>query len=103
MDSKGDGGGILSLVMAPEVSAVIPSTGRPEVIRAVRSALDQGEQVREVIVVLDGVDEAPAALVGIDDPRLVVVHHAVRRGAPAARNSGVKRATSEWIALLDDD
>jgi glycosyltransferase involved in cell wall biosynthesis len=58
----------------------------------------------EVIVVLDGPDDATlAALDAVGDPRLRVVESAHRGGAPHARNVGVAHARARWTAFLDDD
>src|SRR3954464_7324232 len=88
-----------------DVSVVIPTRFRPDmVVRAVRSALSQSEGPREVIVVIDGPDQATSmSLRGIDDGRLVV-HEAPSNGGPGrARNAGVAMCSGEWIAFLDDD
>jgi glycosyltransferase involved in cell wall biosynthesis len=74
------------------------------VTRAVRSALAQTLRDIEVVVVVDGPDESTvAALAEIADPRLRVVELAASRGAPNARNTGVRAARGAWTALLDDD
>jgi glycosyltransferase involved in cell wall biosynthesis len=90
---------------APEVSVVIPTLSRPALVtRAVRSALTQTIEDIEVVVVVDGPDEASrAALAAITDPRLRVVGLPQRGGAPNARNAGVHAARAPWTALLDDD
>jgi hypothetical protein len=87
------------------VSAVIPTRGRPHlVLRAARSALAQTYRDLEVIVVLDGPDAATSdALATIGDDRLRVIVLAHPQGAQNARNTGIKAATGDWIALLDDD
>jgi glycosyltransferase involved in cell wall biosynthesis len=89
----------------PDVSVVIPTRGRPHLVtRAVNSALSQTATGIEVIVVVDGPDDATrAALADVDDPRLRVVQLADRQGAPNARNVGVREARAPWTALLDDD
>jgi glycosyltransferase involved in cell wall biosynthesis len=89
----------------PQVSVVIPTRERPELVgRAVRSALAQEGSEIEVIVVLDGPDEATVrALASVDDPRLRVLALPERAGLGAARNAGVKAARSPWVGLLDDD
>ena len=95
--------------MTPEssalVTAVIPTAGRSRlVVRAVESALAQTLRDIEVVVVLDGPDLATAkALEKIHDPRLRRVERPRRGGSGAARNSGVRAATTRWIAFLDDD
>jgi glycosyltransferase involved in cell wall biosynthesis len=90
---------------APEVSVVIPTLGRPALVtRAVRSALAQTVGDIEVIVVVDGPDEATCrALAAVTDPRVNVVALPERGGAPSARNAGVRVARGRWTALLDDD
>jgi hypothetical protein len=58
----------------------------------------------EVLVVIDGTDEATeAALAGVDDPRLRVLPLPASHGAAGARNAGVRATDREWIAFLDDD
>lgn len=87
------------------VSVVIPTVKRPElVMRAVRSALAQTLKPIEVIVVIDGPDEATRkALAAVDEPRLLVKALPRNGGLGAARNAGVDAARSRWIAFLDDD
>lgn len=89
----------------PEVSVVIPTRGRPELVaRAVRSALAQSVDNIEVVVVVDGSDGRTApALAGIGDPRIRVIELAEPAGAPHARNVGVAAARGRFTALLDDD
>jgi len=89
----------------PLVSAVIPTRNRPELVGcAVRSALRQSWNNLEVIVVVDGADEATvASLNRFSDPRLRVVLLPSLRGGSGARNAGVRAARGEWIAFLDDD
>ena len=99
----------------PIVSVVIPTRGRSQlVVRAVQSVFAQtltqssagcSRQAQlEVVVVVDGPDEATRAkLAEIDDPRLQVVQLPVSQGGAGARNAGVAEAKGEWIAFLDDD
>ncbi|MBL7257691.1 glycosyltransferase family 2 protein [Paractinoplanes lichenicola] len=88
-----------------DVSVVIPTCNRPELAtRAVHSALGQTHRSLEVIVVIDGPDDATvSALKEIDDDRLRVLVLPERGKAPNARNQGVKAAEGQWVALLDDD
>lgn len=89
----------------PNVSVVIPTRGRAEIVaRAVRSALAQTVDDIEVLVVIDGPDEATVAvLASVGDDRLRVVQLPESGGAPHARNTGVREAQAPWTALLDDD
>ena len=89
----------------PLVTAVIPTRGRPELLAgAIRSALRQTWLNLEVVVVVDGPDAATAEYLESQmDPRLRVVFLAEQRGGSEARNTGIRAARGEWIALLDDD
>lgn len=87
------------------VSVVIPSLNRPKIVtKAVNSALAQTLKSIEVIVVVDGPDEATVSeLKKIDDPRLKVKSLAQNVGCADSRNEGVTEARGQWIAFLDDD
>ena len=78
----------------PIVTAVIPTHGRPGLVRrAVDSALAQTLAEIEVIVVIDGWDEATrVALSAIADERLRVIALPVKVGGSEARNTGVRAA-----------
>jgi glycosyltransferase involved in cell wall biosynthesis len=84
---------------------VIPTARRAHLVpRAVRSALAQSLADIEVIVVIDGPDQATRdALSRFDDPRLRLVQLPENVGLGGAINAGVREAASPWIALLDDD
>lgn len=86
----------------PRVSVVIPTTGRPTLLAAVRSALEQTEPVERVIVAVDGPAELGAHLP--PDARLEVVSAgAYGSGGNAARVAGLACIRSGLVALLDDD
>lgn len=91
--------------MHPLISVVIPTRNRPQlVVRAVQSALAQTLKNIEVIVAIDGSDEATdLELAKINDPHLRVIRLPENVGGSAARNAGVAKAQGEWIAFLDDD
>ncbi|WP_436521056.1 glycosyltransferase family 2 protein [Actinoplanes sp. HUAS TT8] len=91
--------------LEPDVSVVIPTRFRPDLVtRAVSSALAQTHTSLEVIVVVDGPDDATVeALTGLGDERVRVVVLPERGGAPNARNAGVGAAAGTWTAFLDDD
>jgi glycosyltransferase involved in cell wall biosynthesis len=70
----------------------------------VESALRQTYENIEVIVVIDGPDEATVrALEEVKDKRLRLIPLTRNVGGAEARNIGVRAAKGEWIALLDDD
>jgi glycosyltransferase involved in cell wall biosynthesis len=89
----------------PLVSVVIPTRNRPALVRrAVESALCQTYSHLEIIVIIDGPDHSTVqALSVLGDERLRVLELAESVGGGEARNAGVREATGEWIAFLDDD
>jgi glycosyltransferase involved in cell wall biosynthesis len=91
--------------MDPLVSVVIPTRNRPELVcSAVRSALNQSYRNLEVVVVVDGPDQATVEILeAFQEPRLRIVALPENVGGSEARNIGVRSAEGEWIALLDDD
>jgi glycosyltransferase involved in cell wall biosynthesis len=101
-EGQAPGGG---MIQCPEVSVVIPTYERADlVVRAVSSALAQNVDGLEVIVVVDGRDEATCAeLRMLDDERLRVHVPPRRLGNADARNEGVRLARGQWVAFLDDD
>lgn len=87
---------------APQVTAVIPTIGRPSLRRAVRSVQRQ-THLTTALVVLDDPDAETLVrrrLEGLDY-RMVVTPG--RRGGSAARNMGVEHAETPLVAFLDDD
>ena len=89
----------------PDVSVVIPTCNRPQLAtRAVHSVLAQTHGDLEIVVVIDGPDEATeAALAAIPDARLRVIALPEQGRAPNARNVGAREAAGRWTAFLDDD
>ena len=93
--------------MEPLVSVIIPAWNAATFLpRALDAALEQrGIQV-EVLVVDDGSTDdtrAVACARAAADPRLKVLTHEMSRGPSAARNTALKQARGEWVALLDAD
>ncbi len=90
---------------AVDVSVVIPTRNRSALLtRTLRSALRQERVAIEVIVVDEAsIDETPAVLAAVGDPRLKVLRHETPRGLSSARNHGAEQACGEWLAFLDDD
>jgi glycosyltransferase involved in cell wall biosynthesis len=91
----------------PLVTAVVTTYDRPEFLRrAVETVAAQTYDPIELVVV-DDHSEIPAERV-LDghDPDVAafeIRRHEENRGANAARNTGIKAATGEYIAFLDDD
>jgi glycosyltransferase involved in cell wall biosynthesis len=90
---------------SPLVSVVIPTLGRPALLaRALASVFRQTYQPIEIIVVVDGPDDATTDFLRrIEDPRLRVIVNPRSLTAAAARNIGAAQAKGAWLAFLDDD
>lgn len=89
----------------PLVSIIIPSyNARTYILDAVRSALAQTHPRCEIIVVDDGSTDDTRALLEpyVRDQKIRYVHQE-NRGLSGARNSGIREAHGEYIALLDAD
>jgi glycosyltransferase involved in cell wall biosynthesis len=87
------------------ISVVIPTYNRPEVTkRAILSALNQKNiSDLEVVVVDDGsTDNTREVIEGLNDPRVKYIYQD-NGGVSKARNTGIKAATGDFIALLDSD
>jgi glycosyltransferase involved in cell wall biosynthesis len=86
------------------VSIVIPvKNGERFITDAVVSALNQGADVREVIVVDDhSTDQTREVLKRTEDIRLRIVLND-GTGVSAARNTGARIAAGDWLLFLDGD
>jgi glycosyltransferase involved in cell wall biosynthesis len=84
--------------MTLPITVIIPAHNRPYFLReAVESVKKQSIQPQEIIVVDDGSTPPISDLPGA---RIIAQANA---GLPAARNTGIAAAKSEWLAFLDDD
>lgn len=93
--------------VAPTVAVVIPTYGRDEHLPgAIETVADQTYEHVELFVVDDGSPEPvadtldPETTAGVD---IEIIRHDENRGANVARNTGIKAASGEYIAFLDDD
>jgi glycosyltransferase involved in cell wall biosynthesis len=92
---------------SPLVSVVLPTYDRPRRLEgAVESVLQQTYSPIELLVI-DDHSPTPAGDVlsdaSVDDGTLRVIRHEENRGANAARNTGIREATGNYVAFLDDD
>ena len=95
-----------ALIASARVSVIIPSKDRDQLLpEAIKTALDQTHEPREVIVSLNGATAAVKSVAEVwrqKDGRVKIVEDD-RSSLPMARNNGIKAATGEWLAFLDDD
>ncbi len=89
----------------PLISVIIPIHNRAhEIGRALESVRTQAYPNLEIIIVDDSSDDdLKGALAPFRDMPLILLCHDRRRGAGAARNTGIKASQGDYIALLDSD
>jgi len=89
----------------PRVSVVMATYRRQDVLPcAIRSVIDQTMTDWELLVVDDEPSEATEGVIAsFEDPRIRYLAHDRNRGLCAARNTGIRNATADYIAFLDDD
>lgn len=89
----------------PKVSVIIPTYNRATFLQAaVESVLRQTFQDFEVIVVDDASRDRTAEVIeSFTDARIRYIRHDINKGQGVTRNAGIKHASGEYIALLDDD
>lgn len=90
---------------SPRFSVIIPAYNQAQyVAQTIQSVLDQTFEDFEVIVVNDASPDYTAEVVAqFSDSRLKSIVHEKNQGLPAARNTGMRTASGELIALLDAD
>jgi hypothetical protein len=95
--------GEIAVSAPPTFSIIVPAYEAADVIgRALRSALAQTVPAHEVIVVDDGSnDDLDSALLPLSHQIALLTSPHV--GLPAARNLGVRHASSDFVAFLDAD
>ena len=86
-----------------KISVVIPTYNRITLLpRAIDSVLSQNVSNIEVLVVDDGSSDDTEQHIINQYPEVTYIKQA-NLGVSAARNSAIKQAKGEWIALLDSD
>lgn len=86
------------------VSVIIPVFKAEDfVAKTIQSVLEQTYSELEIIIIDDG---SPDRSIDIcrqfDDPRIKIIQQA-NRGLAGARNTGIRNATGDYIALIDAD
>ena len=90
----------------PRVSIVVPTHNRPELLaRALRSIYNQTYQDFEVLVVDDGSKPRAQEFLGewLSKPNFKYLETNKDQGGAVTRNVGIKAASGEFVAFLDDD
>ncbi|WP_263834160.1 glycosyltransferase family 2 protein [Salinibacter sp.] len=87
------------------ITAIVTTYDRPKLARrAIRSVLAQVHTPTEILVVEDGTDSGVEAWLERGKHSTVqYIRHDRNKGLAAARNTGLERASGDYIAYLDDD
>jgi glycosyltransferase involved in cell wall biosynthesis len=83
------------------VSIVIPAYNEADVIGGVIAGLRAAARWHEIIVVDDGSRDATAATATAAGA--IVATHPYNKGNGAAVKTGIRRATGEWVLIIDGD
>lgn len=87
-----------------EVSIIMPAYNEEEHIKdAIQSVIDQSYERWVLIVIDDGSTDCTAEIVQKFDDIRIYYYRQKNRGRAAARNFGLEKATSKYIAFLDAD
>ena len=94
-----------------KVSVIIPTYRRSEyLLRSIKSVLNQTYKNTEIIVVDDNGIGNEFQLINerklselINSKKIIYLKHNVNKNGAAARNTGMKIASGEYITFLDDD
>ena len=93
--------------MPPELSVVIPTHDRRDLLRACLYSFEHQSalpETFEVVVVIDGSTDGTAEMLSAYAPPFAIsVLTQGRAGAPAARNAGVDAAKGRVLLFVDDD
>lgn len=86
-----------------QISVVIPTYNRrPLIGRAIQSVINQTYKLEEIIVVDDGSNDGSREYIEKNFPSVQYIGQS-NQGVSTARNSGLRMASSDWIAFLDSD
>jgi len=85
------------------VSVIIPTYNRSAFLKsALESVNSQSYPIKEILVIDDGSTDQTVENLTPNFKSVIFIRQE-NQGVSAARNTGIKKATGEWIALLDSD
>lgn len=87
------------------MSVIVPTRNRKSFLaEAINSIINQTFKNIEVIVINDGGEDVSDIITQYDNTRnLIYIRHDEAKGPASARNTGIKAASGQYIAYLDDD
>ena len=89
--------------MTESISVIIPTYNRAYCLsRAIDSVLAQSHPVEKICVIDDGSTDGTQQLLQSNYPQIHYIRQE-NKGVSAARNEGIRKIKSQWIAFLDSD
>ena len=96
--------GIILMNKYPLVSIIIPAYNSEKYLcETIQSATNQTWPHKEIIVIDDGSTDGTMEIAKKLENQIIKVFHQKNRGASAARNNGINRASGDYIQFLDSD
>lgn len=93
--------------MQKKISIILPTyNGGDRIGKSIKSVQDQSFQDWELIIVIDGSTDATferVSRIAKQDSRIVIINNEQNQGIQKTLNDGLKKATGEYIARIDDD
>lgn len=93
--------------MQKKVSIILPTyNGGDRIGKSIKSVQDQSFQDWELIIIIDGSTDATferVSRIAKQDSRVVIINNEQNQGIQKTLNDGLKKATGEYIARIDDD
>lgn len=94
----------LTIPRGEAISVIIPVHNRQNwIAETIQSVIEQTHPAYEIIVVDDGSDDKLEEAIQAFTGKIKLIRHPQNRGVSAARNTGAKAATGDWLAFLDSD
>ena len=89
----------------PVISVITATYNHSHLLgRCIQSVLNQTFQDFELIIVNDGsTDDTEKIVSNLSNEKVKYVRHPKNQGASVARNTGIRLAKGDYIAILDDD
>jgi len=91
--------------MSKNVSVIIPSLGRPTLKKCFFSLINQEIKPKEIILIDTSFTKQVKKIINFKKCKFINIKYFNLKGASAskARNFGIKKATFDYLAFLDDD
>lgn len=94
----------------PKVSVIIPTFNRKEILKKILSSYIEQKFICEIIIINDGSTEDYSSITKYFKPifrkkdiNFVYLEQKERKGAPVARNLGIKKSEGNLLLFSDDD